>query len=114
MDKLFLPLIQWYTGKCKSIEDYNMTKDADGNPTIADCQENFFADYFSTKEAMALYGSFYTNHNGITDKFLAFWDIVTKRLSANQYVIGFDPINEPQPSNYVKEPKLVRPHVFDK
>lgn len=47
------------------------------------------------------------------DKFVAFWDVVTKRLSENEYVMGFDPLNEPFPASIYKHPFLIQPHKFD-
>jgi len=32
------------------------------------------------------------------DKYLAYWSTVAKRLSSNNYVVGFDPFNEPGPA----------------
>jgi aryl-phospho-beta-D-glucosidase BglC (GH1 family) len=32
------------------------------------------------------------------DKYVAYWEAVTKSLSQNPFVIGFDPFNEPMPS----------------
>jgi endoglycosylceramidase len=41
------------------------------------------------------------------DAFAAYWNHVSSYFSNNQYVIGYDPINEPYPSNYNVDPSLV-------
>jgi aryl-phospho-beta-D-glucosidase BglC (GH1 family) len=48
------------------------------------------------------------------DKFVSYWDAVSSKLSQNKYVIGYDPLNEPTPSNPFKDPFLIEPHVFDR
>lgn len=109
-----LPVVK-KRGECLSIEqDYDHRKDADGNPVIEDCQKTPFWHYFNTREALALYESLYTNDFGMQDKFVAYWDKVSATLSKNKYVIGYDPINEPLPSNYIRNPLLTRPGVFDR
>jgi aryl-phospho-beta-D-glucosidase BglC (GH1 family) len=56
----------------------------------------------------------YTNKNGLQDKFVAYWDYVASYFAANPYVIGYDPINEPYPSNYNVEPSIaMTPGKFD-
>ncbi len=42
------------------------------------------------------------------DKFAAFWDKVAQTFANNPYVIGYDPINEPYPSDYWLDPSLVK------
>jgi hypothetical protein len=34
-------------------------------------------------------------------------------LAKNKYVVGFDPINEPFPSDFIDNPDLLKPGVFD-
>jgi aryl-phospho-beta-D-glucosidase BglC (GH1 family) len=63
---------------------------------------------------MALFHAFYKNDLGIQDKFVTFWDVVSKRLSKNEFVIGFDPLNEPIPSSIWRNPALKLPKRFDK
>jgi len=35
---------------------------------------------------------------GIQDKFAAFWKHVATKLSKNDYIVAFDPLNEPAPA----------------
>jgi len=49
------------------------------------------------------------------DAFVAYWNHVSSYFSNNPYVIGFDPINEPFPSNYNVDPSIVMtPGKFDR
>ena len=46
---------------------------------------------------------------------MAYWDVVAEAFAQNPYVIGYDPINEPFPSNYFEEPSLIlEPGLFDR
>lgn len=63
---------------------------------------------------MAIFDALYTNKFNMTDKFVAFWDTVAKKFSDNQYVMGFDPINEPFPADFVEDTSILSPGVFDK
>jgi endoglycosylceramidase len=85
-------------GACKSIKDYGFRLDSDGNPLIEDCQKNSFFIYYTSPEAWTLFRAFWQNNFGIQDKYVAFWDKVSEKLSPNKYVIGFDPFNEPLPA----------------
>jgi hypothetical protein len=49
----------------------------------------------------------------LRDKFIAYWDKTSARFSNNPYVVGFDPINEPQIGNYLKDPSLLYPGNMD-
>ena len=84
-----------------SIKDYNHRLDEDGNPLIKDCQKHFFIKYYATVESLAVFEGLFQNELGMTDKFVAFWDEVSKRFNKNPYVVGFDPINEPLPVHFV-------------
>lgn len=55
---------------------------------------------------MSAFEMLYQNIDGLQDKFIAYWDVLAEAFAGNNYVIGYDPINEPFPSNIVKEPLL--------
>jgi hypothetical protein len=64
---------------------------------------------------VSAFNNLYQNVNGLRDKFYAYWDVVSSTLSANEYVIGYDPINEPYPSDYFTNPALaLMPGKFDR
>ena len=77
--------------------------DDDGNPLVEECTKNNFVDYYTTAESMELFDALYFNTNGLTDKFLAFWDVVAQKFSKNTNIIGFNPINEPFMGSFIKD-----------
>ena len=93
-DPFIGPLFRLF-GACKSIEDYGMRKDKDGLPLIEDCQQHYFPLYYTTPEALTLFRAFWYNDFGIQDKYVDYWSYTAKRLSPNEFVVGFDPFNEP-------------------
>lgn len=93
-------------GQCQSIDDYGWRHDADGNPLIEDCQKVMFANYYSTPEAIDLFNRLYDNIDGMQDKFIAYWDVVSKKFAGNKYVIGYDPLNEPFPASLFYDPSI--------
>jgi hypothetical protein len=84
------------------MNEYGFKKDKNGNPTIESCNQNFFGSYYSRVEVQTIFRAMYNNDSGIQDKFIAFWVHVAKRFARNKYVIGFDPLNEPEiaPNNF--------------
>jgi endoglycosylceramidase len=85
-------------GFCKPIDDYGWRKDKDGNPMIEDCQKTPFFNYYMSPESFTIFRELWTNKNGLQDKYVAYWDAVSKVLAKNKYVVGYDPTNEPLPS----------------
>jgi len=63
-----------------------------------------FADYYTSKQSMAAFDALYLNHYQLQDKFVDFWDYTSKALTSNPYVVGFDPLNEPYPGNWIRNP----------
>lgn len=80
------------------MDDYGFRKDEDGNPLIEDCQTVAFFNYYTSPESWTVFRELWTNKNGLQDKYVAYWDAMTKALSKNPYIVGFDPTNEPLPS----------------
>ena len=63
---------------------------------------------------MAIFDALYTNNRGFQDKFISFFNEITKRFANNSNVIGYDPINEPFVSDFIKDNSLLFPKNFDK
>jgi hypothetical protein len=95
-DKLIAPIMS-KAGICKSIDSYGYRKDKDGLPLIEDCQSRGFFIYYTSPESLTLFRALYSNDFGMQDKYVAFQSHVSKKLSGNKFVIGFDPLNEPGP-----------------
>ena len=84
-------------GLCKSMSDYDLRYDEDGLPIIEDCQKTNFAKYYTSVEAISLFRSLYTNKLGMQDNFVNYWANLTDGLKGNEYIVGYDPLNEPLP-----------------
>ena len=48
------------------------------------------------------------------DKFIAYWDRLSKKFANNPYVCGYDPLNEPFFGNPFKHPLDAIPGYFDR
>uniref|UniRef100_A0A7S3CRF8 Glycoside hydrolase family 5 domain-containing protein n=1 Tax=Strombidium rassoulzadegani TaxID=1082188 RepID=A0A7S3CRF8_9SPIT len=114
-DKLVVPLLS-QMDICKTIDSWGFRRDADGNPLIEDCQSQPFFKYYTSPESLTIFRAFYMNNFGMRDKLVAYWTEVSKKLSANPYVIGFDPLNEPSPSwtSLLDFVNTITPGHFDK
>ena len=84
-------------GLCKSMSDYDLRYDEDGLPIIEDCQKTNFAKYYTSVEAISLFRSLYTNKLDMQDNFVNYWANLTDGLKGNEYIVGYDPLNEPLP-----------------
>jgi hypothetical protein len=73
-----------------------------------------FATYYTTTDSLNAFDALYNNKDGLRDKFVAFWDKTSARFSNNQYVVGFDPLNEPAIGNYYRDPSLLLPGNMDR
>jgi Cellulase (glycosyl hydrolase family 5) len=102
-----LPWFLEEVGVCKSISSYGFRNDSEGNPLIEDCQKHNFAGYYPSPESIALFERLYYNETGLTDKFVNYWKKVAARYAKNPFVVGYDPLNEPFPSNFLKNISLI-------
>ncbi len=110
-----IPWLADIAGICKSIKDYGYRMDTNGDPLIEDCQKNNFALYYPTAESISGFERLYHNIDGLQDKFIAYWSVVSKHFANNPYVIGYDPLNEPFPANMLKDLELIlEPGNFDR
>ena len=101
-------------GVCKSIRQYGFELDADGDPLKEDCIKNNFIMYYSTSEGLELFDALYENRNGLKDKYLRFFDELGKKFGNNSNIVGYDPINEPFCSHFMKDLSLLLEKNFDK
>ena len=109
----FIPWLVSELGACYSIKDYKYRTNADGLPYVEDCRNRAFWEYYMTAESLDFLEKLYSPTT-IQDLFVAFWKKVAFRFAGNPYVVGYDPINEPFPSNVFKDPSLVFwPGKFD-
>ncbi|TNV80046.1 hypothetical protein FGO68_gene7620 [Halteria grandinella] len=112
-----IPLLAQDFGICKSLHDYpNIRWDADGNPNLDDCFKNNWVGYYPSPESIEIFDRLYTNKEpyNLTDAYVAYWKKVANRFASNPNVIGYDPLNEPFPSNiYTNLSLIYEPGLFD-
>lgn len=101
-------------GICKDMNDYGYSVDENGDFLVEDCQTANFALYYSSPQSMTAFKALYENKNGLQDKFVDFWNVTSKALGSNPYVVGYDPLNEPFPGNPAKDFKNFLPGHVDK
>lgn len=71
--------------------------------------------YYPSPESIELFSRLYYNTTGLTDKFINYWKVVAKKFANNLYVVGYDPLNEPFPSNMFSDLSLLySPGKFDR
>ena len=113
--KSFLfPGYQKQYGVCKSIRDYAYRVDWQGHYLKEECNKEFFIKYYGTPESLDLFDALYTNKFHLQDKYLRFYDNLAFHFANNSNIFGFDPINEPFPSNFMKDIAIIKPKFFDK
>jgi len=86
-------------GECISLESYGMTQDSDGLPLVSECQQHDFMVMYTSPEVASAFNALYTNEDGLLDKMMAFWSVVSEKFAANPNVIGYDILNEPWAAN---------------
>eukprot|EP00842_Homolaphlyctis_polyrhiza_P001164 jgi/Hompol1/2048/HPOL_002849-RA len=85
------------------------TTASNGIPTREQCSEiSWFLSYFTMAVADA-FGKFYSNHDGMLDKFSAFWHRVVSEFHGEPNILGYEIINEPWPGNHWHNPLLLLP-----
>lgn len=102
------------TGLCIPISHYGFDDDENGDPLIPECQTVDFYEYYMTSNSIVAFEALYRNRLNIQEKFINYWDKTSSRLGNNQYVVGFDPLNEPFAGNFFRNPELLKPGVADR
>jgi hypothetical protein len=85
--------------ECISLDDLGLQYDKDGNPLIEDCAQQDFMQMYTAPEVASAFSALYQNEDGLLDKLMDFWAVVSKRFQDNEYVIGYDILNEPWAAN---------------
>lgn len=97
-DFILEPILKIF-GYCRPLSDYDLSMDQDGNPKISDCQKYDFIQFFTSPEARTIQRAVYNNDFGMRDKFVASWKYVASKLSSNEHILAYDPLNEPEPTS---------------
>lgn len=97
-----------FVSVCLPLSTFNWEYDENGLPMVENCRHSFMAAHQSP-ELTSVYQSFYDNENGIIDKFIEFWKVMTLTFKDNKYIIGYDIWNEPWPGSLWATPSNLWP-----
>jgi len=102
-------------GECKPFSYFDVPVGDDGLPIPSECTTRNFEDMYTMPEVASAFASLYANENGLLDKMMDYWSVVSEKYASNDYVIGYDILNEPWPANMYREPlMLLSPGRFDR
>mmetsp|Transcript_28635 Transcript_28635/g.50911 ORF Transcript_28635/g.50911 Transcript_28635/m.50911 type:complete len:530 (-) Transcript_28635:411-2000(-) len=101
-------------GVCKTMKDFHLEYQEDGDPTIDSCLKNPFTSYYQTPEVVDAFARLYYNVDNIRDRFFDYWNVTSAFFAGNSYVVGYDPLNEPIVADFWKDPLLLLPGRFDR
>jgi endoglycosylceramidase len=96
------------------IVNHTYPTDPQGYPELASCLEKTFAMYYATHAVGAAFQSLYENVDGIADELVRFWVEVAKVFRGNEWVLGYELINEPWAGDVWAHPTLLVPGQADK
>ncbi len=81
--------------------------DSDGHPGLDDCLSNDFVTYYFSGAVSKAFQSLYTNRLGLLDMFSKFWTTVAERFKGQEYVFGYEIINEPWAGDIYSDPRRI-------
>lgn len=73
----------------------SITRDEGGYPVISDCLKSEFAKYYFSYDVGKTFEDLFTNVQGLSDSYGAFWRLVASEFKNEANVIGYEIINEP-------------------
>ncbi|KAI8915103.1 glycoside hydrolase superfamily [Entophlyctis helioformis] len=86
-------------------------EDADGIPTVAQCDGLSWPVMYFTMAVADAFGKFYSNHDGMMDRFAAYWQHVATEFRDEPNLLGYEIMNEPWPGNHWRNPFLLLPGI---
>jgi len=86
---------------------------SEGLPSEEDCNTHGWAAYYFAYETAAAFQNLYDNVEGVQDNFGEFWRRVAERFDTNDYVMGYELINEPFAGNVITNPLRLTPTYAD-
>eukprot|EP01090_Pellita_catalonica_P023733 TRINITY_DN9932_c0_g1_i1.p1 TRINITY_DN9932_c0_g1~~TRINITY_DN9932_c0_g1_i1.p1 ORF type:complete len:509 (+),score=68.22 TRINITY_DN9932_c0_g1_i1:26-1552(+) len=86
----------------------------EGYPPLDICLNDSFAFYYFSEAASSAFQALYDDTDGIQGAFGDFWNQVSKQYATNDYVLGYELINEPWVGNIYLNPDLLVPGIADK
>ncbi|GMH58525.1 hypothetical protein TrLO_g832 [Triparma laevis f. longispina] len=85
----------------------NGTPGTDGAPKIEDCLSKDFITYYFSGSVSKAFQSLYDNKYGLLDQFVKFWEVVVERFEEENYVLGYEIINEPWAGDIYSDPRRI-------
>lgn len=85
----------------------NGTPGTDGAPKIEDCLSKDFITYYFSGSVSKAFQSLYDNKYGLLDQFVKFWEVVVERFEGENYVLGYEIINEPWAGDIYSDPRRI-------
>lgn len=70
----------WLAKNCRSITHMDLPVDDQGLPLTSSCAEQNFEELYTAPEVADAFGALYTNRDGLLDKMLAFWTVVSEKF----------------------------------
>lgn len=66
--------------ECISLDDLGLTYDKNGNPNVEDCSKQDFMQMYTAPEVASAFNGLYQNEDGLLDKMMEFWAVVSARF----------------------------------
>jgi endoglycosylceramidase len=85
-----------------------------GYPFRSECDKHAFADYYTSYACSKAWQSLYDNDQGVQDRFGLFWQKVAQRFNGNDFVLGYELLNEPWAGNIYEHPQDFIPEFTNK
>jgi len=87
--------------------------DEAGHPSREDCDSISWPNYHFSHSLSNAVGRFYDNYQGLLDQFALFWGKVAEVFADNDYVLGYEIVNEPWCGDVYEDPTLLFPGIAD-
>merc|ERR1712154_304350 len=88
--------------------------DPAGGPSLEDCLSKNFATYYLSSRVGKLFQELYTDGSRIQNAFISMWQQLATTFKDNEYVMGYELINEPWYGDTVQDPLLLLPGHGDR
>jgi len=88
--------------------------DDNNHPSREDCEQTSWVNYHFTTALSKSVGRLFDNYEGLLDKFAQFWGAVADRFADNEYILGYEIMNEPWCGDIFEDPTLLFPGVADR
>ncbi|GMH54125.1 hypothetical protein TrST_g5761 [Triparma strigata] len=83
------------------------TPGTEGVPDMEECRGRDFITYYFSGSVSKAFQSLYDNRGGLLDGFVGFWEEVVRRFEGENYVLGYEIINEPWAGDIYSDPRRI-------